>query len=105
MEYITDVEGLEGKVIKKASLYDVTDAVCFIFTDDSCCCLRIEAYGDCYDINFTKTISEYDKREIGIIDQETYERYCKEEIQRREEAQEGKERMQLLKLKEKYENK
>ena len=106
MKFILDLEGVEGKTVKSAKFVSIDEALVIIFTDETCCYIDVDHYGDSYELKVVheSDVSDYEKRDAGIITQSEYEELEEKRNKRRRTELEQIERRQLEELKKKYES-
>ena len=105
MKAITEIEDLAGKTIEKAAMLDGHETFGLLFTDKTYCSINVRFYGgDTHklELEVQDDLESNDLRDLGVINEDEYQKLKTEEDAEWKVRCEANERSQYERLKAKF---
>jgi hypothetical protein len=104
MERITNIKNIIGKTISNAMICDCDESIAIIFTDESYAYVNASGFGECSELTLEADIDELQKKEVGIISIDEFNKIKEDRLMTRNANRIEKDLKQLQELKDKYES-
>jgi hypothetical protein len=102
MEFIINLDSINGKTVKSATFIDGNELIAILFTDNTCMFVDVRHFGSSYELELINAPDARLQRDAGVITNEEYHTQMDAIMEFNDGARKQRELRELERLTKKY---